>query len=80
MAHAVLMAHAEEMRKKKNWRIQRRKLRDLYNPLELPEDEFIAHFRLSKAGYKLILDDVRDLLPASRRNSGVRQELKVRTN
>lgn len=78
MAHALLLVYAEEERKKKLWRIQKRNLRDAFNPLELPETEFVANFRLNKAGYQQVLAEVNERLPALRRISGVRKELKVR--
>ncbi|XP_045760645.1 putative nuclease HARBI1, partial [Maniola jurtina] len=53
------------------------RLRDMYNPMELPETEFIANFRLSKAGYQQVLEELGPHLQAARRRTAVRIELKI---
>ena len=76
MARLILLAFAEEQRKQ-NLRLERRRLRDVSNPLHLPEREFIANFRLSKAGFQQVLEELRPFLPQALRKTAVRNELKV---
>lgn len=57
-------------------RIDRRLLRDMQNPFELPPEVFIAHFRVSR---ELIMDIVNVLRPYLQRNriSGLSPEIQV---
>lgn len=77
MAHAIILASAEEERRRSLLRIERRRLRDTSDPLQLPEKQFIANFRLSKAGYQQILHEICPILTVTRRKTGVPNELKV---
>lgn len=79
MARLILLGFAEEQRKQNILRLERRRLRDASNPLQLPEREFIANFRLSKAGFQQVLEELRPFLPQARRKTAVRNELKVST-
>ncbi|KAJ8727411.1 hypothetical protein PYW07_001530 [Mythimna separata] len=77
MARLILLGHAEELRKQNLLRVERRRLRDASNPLQLPEREFIANFRLSKDGFQQVLEELRSYLPQAQRKTAVRNELKI---
>lgn len=77
MAHTFLLGYADEKRRRNILRIERRRLRDANNPLQLPEKEFIGHFRLTKLGFQQVLVELSPYLPILKRNTGVRNELKV---
>ncbi|CAH0720890.1 unnamed protein product, partial [Brenthis ino] len=77
MARAFLLGYAEEERRRNVLRIERRRLRDASDPLQLPEREFIGHFRLTKLGFQQVLVELSSHLPLVRRNTGVRNELKI---
>ncbi|KAI8124622.1 hypothetical protein CVS40_4938 [Lucilia cuprina] len=42
----------------KKERIKKRVLRDSSNPMDIPEKAFIAHYRLNKAAFTMILDEI----------------------
>ncbi|CAH0730598.1 unnamed protein product, partial [Brenthis ino] len=77
MARAFLLGYAEEERRRNILRIERRRLRDASDPLQLPEREFIGHFRLTKLGFQQVLVELSPRLPIVRRNTGVCNELKI---
>ncbi|XP_045450229.1 putative nuclease HARBI1 [Melitaea cinxia] len=77
MARAFLLGYAEEERRRNILRIERRRLRDASDPLQLPEREFIGHFRLTKLGFQQVLVELSPHLPIVKRNTGVRNELKI---
>lgn len=77
MARAFLLGFAEEDRRQSLSRLKKRRLRDASDPLQLPEREFIAHFRLSKDGFYQVLEELAPYLPVCRRKTAVRNELKV---
>lgn len=77
MAGAYFLAAAEEQRLNKRLRIERRLLRGESVPLNLPNNEFVAHFRLSKTQFLTLCADVIPLLPHPRRSTAVCPEIKV---
>lgn len=79
MAGAMLLAAAEEERLKRLLIIERRVLRQASKPLLLPEKEFVGHYRLRKADFEQLCEDIIPLLPVNQRTSAVRPEIKVPT-
>lgn len=77
MARAFLLAEAEEERQAAELNILRRRLRDMSNPMELPEDEFVGQFRLTKHIFAMVLTEITPILPPVERVTAVRNELKV---
>lgn len=77
MSRAYLLAFAEEQRRKKVLVTTRRVMRDSYNPLLLPHNEFVAQFRLSKDGFGELCREVIPKLRLSKRITAVRDEIKV---
>ncbi|XP_048484566.1 putative nuclease HARBI1 [Plutella xylostella] len=77
MARAFLLAEAEEERQAAELNILRRRLRDMSNPMELPEDEFVGQFRLTKHIFAMVLTEITPILPPVERVTAVRNELKL---
>lgn len=77
MARAIINAAAEDARLKKLFRLDRRVLRQTSEPLQLPDREFVAHFRLHKSQFEVLCADVIPLLLAPQRSSAVPPEIKV---
>lgn len=76
MARAFLLSYAERQRKINELRIERRRLRDRSDPLQLTDEEFIANFRLTKAGFQQLLEEILPMLKVRSRNTAVRYELE----
>ena len=77
MAGAILWNFAEEERRKKALRVSRRAMRDASNPLALPHKEFVAQFRLTKEAFGELCREIIPILRAPKRNTMIRNELKV---
>ncbi|XP_026330041.1 putative nuclease HARBI1 [Hyposmocoma kahamanoa] len=79
MAHAILLAHAEDSRKRAALRIRKRQLRACSAPMHLPEEEFILNFRLSKSTFKELVEEyvIDAYMPSTRRSTAVRNDLKI---
>ncbi|XP_063897698.1 putative nuclease HARBI1 [Helicoverpa armigera] len=77
MSRAFLLAFADEERKRSLSRIQKRRLRDCNNSLDLPEKEFMANFRVNKSGCQQVLAELRPFLQRAQRNTAVAIELKI---
>jgi hypothetical protein len=77
MSHAILMAYIEEKRKMQQLRRERRWRRMLSAPMGLPEQEFVAHFRLKKDSFKQLVELLRPYMSRMRRTTAVPHELKV---
>lgn len=77
MSRAIILAYAEEQRKIKVLRRERRLRRALSAPLQLPEQEFVRHFRLTKENYQQLTEELRPYMRISRRKTAVPLELKV---
>lgn len=58
-------------------RFERRKLRDYQNAFELPEDQFIKIFRLSKNLIRNIIDNIQPYAQQRRRRSSIPLHLRV---
>lgn len=71
--------NAEDERQRLLYKIQRRRLCDSHNSMELPDNGFIANFRLNKARAcsTQVLEELRVHVPAVRRKTAVPNELKV---
>ncbi|XP_023949914.2 putative nuclease HARBI1 [Bicyclus anynana] len=79
MSLMYLLWQAEKQRKRNvsNSLSMRRRLRDLSDPLKLPEKQFIAMFRVDKSTFQRLLVELRARLPDSKRSTAVRKELKI---
>lgn len=80
MAGAFLWQFAEEERRKSELKASRRAMRDSSNPLALPNKEFVAQFRLSKEAFGELCREIIPILEAPKRNTKIRDELKVSTH
>lgn len=56
MSRAILAAYIEQQRKMNALRRERRLRRAISAPMALPEQEFIAHFRLRPDSYKQLVE------------------------
>lgn len=77
MSRGILMAYIEEQRKMNALRRERILRRALSAPMNLPEQEFVAHFRLKKDSFKQLVEELRPLMHSQRRKTAVPHELKV---
>ncbi|KAL0860004.1 hypothetical protein ABMA27_010319 [Loxostege sticticalis] len=71
MARAFLLGLAEEQRQMNVLRRERRTRRALSDPMNLPDQEFVAHFRLSKEVFNSLAEELRPYMRQQRRNTGV---------
>ncbi|XP_024867337.1 putative nuclease HARBI1 [Temnothorax curvispinosus] len=55
----------------------RRRLRDASDPFSIPESEFRSLYRLSREAVRVLIEDVRPLLPFTKRRHAVPIELQV---
>lgn len=58
-------------------RLERRRLRDMSNPLEIPEDSFISYFRVTKDLFRYLMDNVGNKLGGSVKSSSVPPMLRL---
>lgn len=77
MARSYLLCIAEEERLKTQMRVSRRILRLDSRPLEMPDSFFRANFRLTKAQFVRLCNEICPVLKSWRRNTAVQPELKV---
>lgn len=77
MARAFLLGLAEEQRQMNVLRRERRTRRALSDPMNLPDQEFVAHFRLSKEVFNSLAEELRPYMRQQRRNTGVPHILKA---
>ncbi|XP_059058955.1 putative nuclease HARBI1 [Achroia grisella] len=77
MARAILLAFAEEERKKNAFKRARRLRREVSDPLGLSAKEFEAQFRLTKEAFNELCREVIPLLRTRKRSTMIRDELKI---
>ncbi|XP_017464626.1 PREDICTED: uncharacterized protein LOC108358020 [Rhagoletis zephyria] len=78
MYAAIALMDAEESEERER-RIQRRRLRDHTNVMELPETEFVANFRINKEIFQYILNELQEHMAPSHRSTHLSHQLKLAT-
>lgn len=77
MSWMALMSAAEEQRLKKLNIERRRQQRAVAQPMLLPDVEFQGRFRMNKATFVRLCEDIIPFLPTNVRSSGIKPEIKV---
>ncbi|XP_036346180.1 putative nuclease HARBI1 [Rhagoletis pomonella] len=78
MYAAIALMDVEESEERER-RIQRRRLRDHTNVMELPETEFVANFRINKEIFQYILNELKEHMAPSHRSTHLSHQLKLAT-
>lgn len=76
-ARAIMLGQAEQDRKKRELRQNRKKIRENFNLRSLPDSEFINIFRLTKECFEILYNDLAPLLLPSQRCTAIKPEAKV---
>ena len=77
IAPAVLLLEEEEREQRRSLIINRRNLREVSDPFNLPDARFIELYRLSKQSVHYLLGIVQNALPQNARVTGVDASLKL---
>lgn len=77
MSRAYLLAAAEEERKRQQMRVTKRVLKEQSSPLELPDEEFLNLFHLSKTLFKELCTVLKPYLPARQYSNAIPLDIKV---
>ncbi|XP_034834881.1 putative nuclease HARBI1 [Maniola hyperantus] len=79
MSGAYFLAAAEEDRKKKIVKVSKRVLREQDSPLDLPDDEFLTLFRLTKPLFKELCAVLKPFLPGRQYSNAIPLDIKILT-
>ncbi|XP_023944712.2 putative nuclease HARBI1 [Bicyclus anynana] len=79
MSGAYFLAAAEEDRKRRQVRVNKRVLREQGSPLDLPDDEFLKLFRLTKPLFKDLCAVLSPFLPGRQYCNAIPPDIKILT-
>ncbi|KAL0852377.1 hypothetical protein ABMA28_000574 [Loxostege sticticalis] len=77
MARALLLFEAEEERLRQMLILRKRQLREDRMPMQLPEQTFVATFRLGKDHFKTLCEDLMPLINTSQKTWAIKPEIKI---
>ncbi|CAH2243292.1 putative nuclease HARBI1 [Pararge aegeria] len=79
MSGAYFLAAAEEDRKQRQLRVNKRVLREQGSPLDLPDEEFLKLFHLTKPLFKDLCTVLTPFLPGRQYSNAISSDIKILT-